>query len=114
MELRMKDGDYVPDGQGGVLRCTGGAEVLQRVLYRLSVKRGSFPFLPELGSRLHLLTREKPLARPSVARQYVEEALAGEDLTVDEVTLTDAGDGRVGVKVELTWQGEALEVNVVV
>jgi len=114
MELRMKEGDYVPDGQGGVLRCTGGEEVLQRVLYRLRVKRGSFPFLPALGSRLHLLTREKPLARPSVARQYVEEALAEEDVTVDAVTLTERGEGRLGVKVELTWQGEALAVDVVV
>ena len=52
MGLSLREGDYVPDGTGG-LRRTGGQEaLLERVLFRLTARRGSFPFLPELGSRL--------------------------------------------------------------
>ena len=52
MELRLREGDYVRDELGGVERLTGGEAVLQRALFRLSARRGAFPFLPELGSRL--------------------------------------------------------------
>ena len=57
MELRRRDGDYVPDGAGGFETLTGAGELLQRALWRLQIPRGSFPFLPELGSELHLLLR---------------------------------------------------------
>ena len=54
-ELLLRDGDYVPDGQGGLRRAEGTDGLLQRVLFQLSARRGSFPFLPELGSRLYAL-----------------------------------------------------------
>ena len=45
MGLSLREGDYVPDGTGG-LRRTGGQEaLLERVLFRLTARRGSFPFL---------------------------------------------------------------------
>ena len=75
-ELLLRDGDYVPDGQGGLRRAEGTDGLLQRVLFQLSARRGSFPFLPELGSRLYRLTQEKPGARAALARQYAAEALA--------------------------------------
>lgn len=59
MALVLREGDYVPDGRGGFRSAEGGQEVLERVLWKLTVRRGSFPFLPELGSRLHLLGRWK-------------------------------------------------------
>ena len=107
MELMLRDGDYVPDGKGGFLRAEGAGGLLQRVLWKLTVRRGSFPFLPELGSRLYLLTREKPGARETLARQYVAEALAGEELEVADVTL----EGE-RLRVELTWRGETLSAEV--
>ena len=57
MELKLRNKDYVPDGQGGFVRCLGWEGVLAEALFRLSCRRGSFPFLPELGSRLYLLGR---------------------------------------------------------
>ena len=63
MELQIQNGDYVPDGLGGFRRLTGGEALLQRVLFRLVPRRGAFPFMPELGSRLYLVLREKPAAR---------------------------------------------------
>ena len=105
MELMVRDGDYVPDGLGGVRRCEGGGELLQRALWKLGIRRGSFPLLPGLGSRLYLLPREKPSARAALARQYAAEALADEaDLELTGVELE--GDT---LRVSLTWQGERLE-----
>ena len=80
MELKIANGDYVPDGAGGLCRLGGEEEVLARVLYRLTARRGGRPVLPQLGSRLHLILREKPSARRALAVQDVREALEEEIL----------------------------------
>ena len=99
MELMVRDGDYVPDGAGGFLRAEGSQELLQRVLWKLSIRRGSFP----------LLFREAPSRRAALARQYAAEALAGEAGL--EITGTElSGDGRL--RVDLLWRGEALSAAV--
>lgn len=113
MELKLRDGDYVPDGQGGVERVEGARELLERVLWKLTVRRGSFPLLPELGSRLYLLTRAKPGERSALAAQYAAEALADEaGLVLNRVTLTESG-GRSTLRLALEWQGEAFTVETV-
>ena len=95
---------------GSLTALSGGEEVLARVLYRLTARRGKLPFLPDLGSRLYQLGREKPSARRALAAQYVEEALREEtDLAIQSVELAQEGD--VGLlTVYLDWQGEALTV----
>ncbi len=110
MEWKIVEGDYVPDGMGSLTALSGGEEVLARVLYRLTARRGKLPFLPDLGSRLYQLGREKPSARRALAAQYVEEALREEtDLAIQSVELAQEGD--VGLlTVYLDWQGEALTV----
>ena len=104
------DGDYVPDGMGGLTALSGGEEVLARVLYRLTARRGALPFLPNLGSRLYQLGRERPSARQALAVQYVSEALRKESaLTVQAVELSQMGEvGRLTVY--LDWRGEKLTV----
>ena len=114
MEIRLRDGDYLPDGLGGVERCDGGEALLQRALYRLTAHRGQFPLLPSLGSRLYLLGRESVPQRPAAARLYVAEALAEEEVTVEDVTVSPAGDGRTQVAVRLAHRGEILSVTVTV
>ena len=66
MERTLIDGDYVPDGAGGLKENDGAEEVLARVLFRLTARRGAMPFLPGLGSRLHEVIREKPGARQTL------------------------------------------------
>lgn len=109
MELRLKNGDYIPDGGGGLRVGTGAEEVLARVLFRLTARRGGFPFLPDLGSDLYKVLREKPSARLAAAKQYVVRALAEEDVTVTDVQLEDKGDSA-RLTVSLLWQGETLSV----
>ena len=55
MELKIKDRDYVADGAGGLVRVSGWDELLERVLFKLSVRRGSFALAPELGSNVFSL-----------------------------------------------------------
>lgn len=115
MELMLQEGDYVPDGNGGLVRAEGSGELLQRVLWKLTVRRGSFPFLPELGSRLYLLPRERGSERLAVARQYIAEALAEEEgLSVTDVRFTPGADGALDVTVALEYQGESLSGTVTV
>lgn len=111
MELFLKNGDYVPDGRGGFRRALGAEELLQRALFRLTARRGSFPLLPELGSELYRLTREKPSAWQGLARQYAVQALQGEKVTVTDVTVTPR-DGGLQVEVFLNCQGEDMTATV--
>ena len=114
MELRLENGDYIPDGTGGVVRAEGDEALLQRVLFRLSARRGALPMLPELGSQLYLLGRERPEERLSAARQYAAEALQAEGLTVEDVHLTERGDGRMDLTVWLRGEDTALAATVAV
>ena len=114
MELKIKDRDYVADGAGGLVRVSGWEEMLQRVLYKLSVRRGSFVLTPDLGSELHLLWREKGESRATAAKQYAAEALAGETgLTVSDVTLEQQGD-LLTLRLALLYEGETREVSVTI
>ncbi len=114
MEVRIKNGDYIPDGLGGVVRCQGADALLERVLFRLTARRGGFPILPQLGSRLYLLSREPAAQRLSAARQYVAEALAEEAVTVTDVALAPDGQGRIRLTVRLEYQGTELPVSLTI
>jgi len=111
MALILRQGDYVPDGQGGLKTAEGAGELLERVLWKLTVRRGSFPFLPELGSRLHLLGRAPAKEREALAERYVSEALADEDVTVTGVALAPEGEGAA-LTVRMDWRGEELTATV--
>lgn len=101
----VRDGDYVTDEKGALRRAEGSQELLQRVLWKLSIPQGSFPPLPELGSQLYQLGRCKPSQRESMARQYAAQALADEP----ELTVTAAELGENGtLKLWLEWRGEGL------
>lgn len=102
-EWKMKDGDLVPNGAGGFATVQGEQAMLQRVLFKLQARRGAFPFLPELGSKLHTLYREKASARQGLCAQYVAQALEGEDVTVTEVAYAEKA-GRAQVTVHLEWE----------
>ena len=114
MEIKLINGDYVPDGLGGIQRCRGADALLQRCLYRLTARRGQFPFLPELGSRLYLLGKSPPSQRLTAARQFVAEALAEEDVEVTDVTLTPLADGHMSITVLLDYLGTDLNVTLTI
>lgn len=106
MEMKLIDGDYVPDMWGGFERVTGERELLQRVLFKLQCRRGGFAPMPELGSRLYLLGREKKRDMSAAARQYVIEALSDEDgIEVTGAAVEQTDSGVIYVRAELTCSG---------
>lgn len=106
MELYLENGDYVPDGAGGFVTVEHGEEMLQRVLTTLQIPEGSYLPMPELGSKLHLLSREKPSDRDVIALQYVVEALQSESqLQVDSVDVGEDEDGAMTLQIGLIWKG---------
>ena len=109
---RLRDGDYCPNGAGGFRQAAGAEEVLERVLFQLEARRGAFPLLPQVGSRLYLLPRAKASARQALAAAYAAEALAGE--TGLTVTGTEWDEEAGQVTVCLDWQGETLQASVTV
>ena len=110
MSLLLKNRDYAADGNGGVTVVREGEALIAEVLFRLTVRRESFPFLPELGSRMYRLRREKPSGWDSLALQFAVEALAGlADVTVTGARVSQEED-TLTVGVELLWQGERLWV----
>lgn len=111
MDLAIQKGDYVPDGTGGLKRVSGKEALLQRVLFKLTARRGAFPFCEDLGSRLWQLPKVPAAQRQSAAAQYVAEALEGEDLSVESVALSPLEDGAVSLTAELAWQGETLPLS---
>lgn len=111
MALELRNGDYTPDGVGGLRRVGGREALLQRVLFRLTARRGAFPFWEELGSRLWQLGQVPADGRQAAAKQYVAEALADEaGVGVERVELTQAPGGAAALTAELTCGGEALAV----
>ena len=112
MELKIKNGDYVPDGAGGLERVSGTEELLQRVLFLLTARRGGFAPLPALGSDLYLLGREKPGNRQAAAKKFAAEALAGEKgVTVSDAAFVYEGDLCM-LRVSLRRENEMLELTV--
>ena len=106
MELKIKDRDYVADGAGGLVRVSGWDELLERVLFKLSVRRGSFALAPELGSKLHLLWREKGESRAT--------ALADEEgLSVTGMELAEK-NGFLELRVLLRYENETGEAVVTI
>ena len=109
MANQLRDGDYCPEGGGTFAQAEGAAALLERVLFKLRVLRGSFPLMPDLGSRLYLLPRAKASARAALGAGYAAEALAGEEVTV---TRTEWEEERRRLTVFLRWQGEELSASV--
>jgi len=108
-ELRLRNGDYVV-GSGALQQVSGKEALLQRVMFRLCARRGRFPFLPELGSRLWQLSHVPAAQRQSAAEAFVAEALSDETVSVERVELADGENGVMHMTVALIYQGEELAV----
>lgn len=113
-ENLLREGDYVPDGFGGFVRLEGHEALLARALYKMTCCRGAFPFLPQLGSQLRQLTKERPAARDSAARLYAAQALEGMGLRVVQARVRLVGDDQAEVAVWLEKDGRLQQMEVTV
>jgi len=114
MELKLVNGRYVSGETGGLCHVEGHEEKLQRILCRLSARRGGFFPMPDFGSRLHSLCSLKPSARAAAAQQFVHEALEDEDVEIVSVSYTpgEGDSGSVDVELSLGVESGALTLNV--
>lgn len=105
MELKLIDGDYVLSVTGGFETVSGYDEKLQRILYKLSCRKGGFAPLPHIGSELYRLLREKKENRNTLARKYILEALEDEDdITLTYADVKEAENGLL-VSAEFEYSG---------
>ena len=108
MAVKLEKGDYALRGSACV-PLHGQDAVFADALFRLQCRRGSFPFLPKLGSRLWRLGLERRTDRPALARQFCAEALEGTAVQAGGITVREQGRALV---VELTLQIGEANVNV--
>ena len=110
--MKLRNGDYIPDGAGGFQCLRGRQAILEDALFLLSARRGGFAPMPELGSRLYLLAREKSGARESMARVYVREALEPLGIEVMGITLTEGEVLHLQIELQAGGQTDVLEVDI--
>ena len=102
----------MPYGAGNIKTAVDFEEKLQRVLFKLSCRKGGFAPKKEIGSRLYMLVNEKKENRETAARKYVLEALeeeTGVSLTALEVKAV--GD-TLSVYLTLEYNGESEKLQV--
>ena len=106
----LRDGDYRPDGRGGFEQVGGAQALLEQALFLLTARRGGFPLLPEVGSRLYELPRARPADRGALGAAYAAQALAA----LPELTVwgADWDEGTGTLTVRLHWQGADLGLTV--
>lgn len=97
MDTALSNGDFLCDTRKNLVELTGYDELLQRVLIRLGVKKGSFVYDKNLGSRLYTLKagdgnlNEKALSLVREALLDIPEVLVESVHT----TLTNNGENLV-------------------
>ena len=111
MAVKLEKGDYALCGNTCVpLR--GREAAFADALFRLQCRRGSFPFLPNLGSRLWRLGMERPADRTALARQFCAEALAGCAVQARDVTVREQAHSlTVELTLALGEEGVNVEVS---
>lgn len=116
MELKLADGNYEAGVRGSLLTVSGTDEVAQRIIMRLTARRGGFAPLPEYGSRLHLLHLAKPSEREAAAKQYVAEALSDErGVKLESLSISGEGAGRIALDLMFSYLGDQqIEVKTVI
>lgn len=107
MELKLTGGKYTLGTCRDPVEIKELEELEQRIVMKLTVRRGAFSPLPDYGSRLYLLSRTKPSSRETAARQYIQEALADEnDLELSALELSQTEDGDDALRLTFTYKGE--------
>lgn len=112
MSLKLREGDYVPDGAGGFQKASGTEDILEQAMFQLTARRGAFSLMPEVGSRLYTLYREKPSVRKTLAIRYAGEALEPLGVTVKDAVVTE--EDPMLVELELSYEGNEMDLEVAV
>lgn len=115
MELKLKNGRYVAVG-ASLDTVSGTEELSQRVMMKLTAKRGSFWPDPEYGSRLHELLRDEGQGNKELSvRQYVSEALADEDdVELESVAISYPQEDTMKLFLKFSWSGGSFSTELII
>lgn len=113
MDTLLMGGDHWLDSRGLPVEINGDAELIQRALIRLNVRRGSLEGDPALGSNLHKLGQKPPDILDRLARSYVQEALLPmQELRVEAVETRSTDRENLAVTVQVSRDGRAYQLEV--
>lgn len=114
MELKLIDGDYVPFKNGGLQSVSGVDETAQRIVMKLSAKRGHYLPMPEFGSLLHTLSQYKPSLQKVAAIGFVKDCLADEpELVLRDLKLEPCPDG-ISITLLLTLNNHSFNITTMI
>lgn len=113
MELKLKDGRYVTRAST-LETVTGYEELAQRIMMKLTARRGKFWPKPDYGSKLYkLINGEKPSNREQAVRQYVAEALADEaGVELQTVEIKETAPDAIFIRLDFSYSGNIFSVEI--
>ena len=113
MDTALKDGDFYLGTTGKPIAISGIKELLQRVLIRLTVKKGSFIYDKDLGSDLYTLKNTNKDIK-NQALIMVKEALADmREIEVEDISVkfTDSSENlKLNVLLSINNNKEEVEI----
>lgn len=114
LKLDFENRDLARSPQGWPVPIEGAEEAAQRLLLRLTMRRGSFRLDPELGSRLYAMPRGDGGRMERFAREAVEEALSDmPEARLEELSCRyDADEDRAFVDCRFIWRGQSIDLTV--
>lgn len=89
--------------------------IMNNIYLSLNIRKGSWPFAPDFGSRLHLLMREKALVRVErLVKQYCDEALkwiidAGRADSIEVAAELDKDNARIKCLITAEQKGQIVK-----
>ena len=112
MELKLVNGDYVRR-EIGVFESTYGIdELMERVKFKLTARKGGLVLMPDMGSELYKITGVKKSQRASMAEMYITDAVSDEpDVSVKNVSVSEKGD-TLEVCAEFEYTGGEFAVSI--
>lgn len=116
MELKLENGQYVSSKYGGLETVSSDDELCQRLMMKLTARRGGFAPWQDFGSRLYCLVGGvKSSELPSLAEKYISEALSNENVSIESLIVEELGDGTANFELWLKTDDSkiiSLEFNV--
>lgn len=113
MELKLTEGRYTARARS-LETVTGYEELAQRIMMKLTARRGKFWPMPDYGSNLYkLINGEKPSNRENAVRQYVAEALSDETgIELISVNIEETASDAIFIKLEFAYSDGSFSVEI--
>ncbi|HHY52636.1 MAG TPA: histidine kinase [Clostridiales bacterium] len=114
MDTLLENGTYALDERGLPIPITGLRALIQRLLIRLSVRKGSFLPDPNLGSELHRLPCAAGEQTNRLALHYAQQALLPEpQAKVEQAFCYLTGEGGLAVRITVNIDRQRYPLEVV-